>query len=92
MKKLIWSQYCADTLDPRPDGIQRTFLQAPTFVFHCAETVSTLDTIFLLCTNCSADLIPLMREQRLTNSLTRPNVSQEKNIMVYASLSNQLFG
>lgn len=53
--------------------------------FHCANIV--LDTIFILCTYSSADLISLMHEQRLINSLNRPNLSQEKSSMVWTNLS-----
>lgn len=91
MKQLIYSQRCAGALNSYPDSIHCAFLYVPTFVFHCAEKVSSLDTIFILCTNSSPDLISLMHEQRLINSLNRPNVSQEKTIMVYASLRNRPF-
>lgn len=55
--------------------------------FHCASKMSSLDTIFILCTYSSVDLTSLMHEQRLINSSNRPNLSQGKSSMVWTNLS-----
>lgn len=55
--------------------------------YHCASKMSSLDTIFILCTYSSPDLSSLMPEQRLINSSNRPNLSQDKSSMVWTNLS-----
>lgn len=52
--------------------------------------MSSLDTILILCTHRSADLVSLMHEQRLINSSNTPNVSQEKFSMAWTNLSADL--
>lgn len=52
--------------------------------------MSSLDTILILCTHRSADLVSLMHEQRLINSSNMPNVSQEKFSMAWTNVSADL--
>lgn len=62
-------------------SVQYTLHFPLSVTFHCANKMSSLDTIFILCT------YSLTHEQRFINSSNRPNLSQEKSSMFWTNLS-----